>query len=191
MSTRVFNLTEARFECTFGRGCAGICCRNGRPPVYADEEARITQQMDALLPLMRPGAASAIEQAGFMSRRRKAGTHSLRVVGGWCVFFNAGCVLHQLGAAEGQKYRYKPFACATFPLERDPTRGWYVRQKGLLGEVWDLPCLDPAGGQAVAASSLSDEVRFIEASGSQRATADVPSRRQVVEDQRLPKLKRS
>lgn len=162
MSTRVFNLTEARFECTFGRGCAGICCKNGRPPVSDDEEARITQRMDALLPLMRPGAASAIEQAGFMSRRRKAGTHSLRVVDGWCVFFNAGCVLHQLGAAEGQKYRYKPFACATFPLERDPTRGWYVRQKGLLGEVWDLPCLDPAGGQAAAASSLGDEVRLME-----------------------------
>jgi hypothetical protein len=161
MSIRVFNLTDARFECTFGRGCAGICCRNGRPPVYHDEQARIHGRMDALLPLMRPGAAAVAEQHGFMSRRRKAGTHTLRVVDGWCVFFNGGCVLHQLGAAEGDSFRYKPFACATFPLEQHPTLGWYVRQKGLLGEVWDLPCLDPAGGQGPAESSLAEELRLL------------------------------
>ena len=163
MSLRVFNLTEARFECTFGRGCAGICCRNGRPPVHGDEEARITERLDALLPLMRPRAARVAGRDGFMSRRRKAGTHTPRVVDGWCVFFNAGCVLHQLGTAEGQTYRYKPFACATFPLEEHHTRGWYVRQKGVLGEVWDLPCLDPSGGQPTAASTLDEELRLVEA----------------------------
>jgi Fe-S-cluster containining protein len=178
MPVRVFNLTEARFECTFGRGCAGICCRNGRPPVYDDEAARIAGRMDALLPLMRTSAARVAVQAGFMSRRRKAGTHTLRVVDGWCVFFNTGCVLHQLGAAEAQTYRYKPFACATFPLEQHHTRGWYVRQKGLLGEVWDLPCLDPSTGQPAAASTLGEELRLIDDGGSpgadRRAAADRP-----------------
>lgn len=132
--------------------------------MYENEEAAITARIDALLPLMRPAAAALTTKSGFMSRRRKAGTHTLRVVDGWCVFFNSGCVLHRLGAAEGETFRYKPFACATFPLERHPTRGWYVRQKGLLGEIWDLPCLDPAGGHQPAASTLHDELRLAESS---------------------------
>jgi hypothetical protein len=163
VALRVFNLTDARFECTFGRGCDGICCRNGRPPVYDAEAARITARMDVLLPMLRPAAAAVVTRFGFLSRRRKAGTHMLRVVQGWCVFFNAGCVLHRLGADEGGVFRYKPFACATFPLDRHPVRGWYVRQKGLLGEIWDLPCLDPHQ-QAPAAASLSHELRLVEQS---------------------------
>jgi hypothetical protein len=161
---RVLNLREARFECTFGRGCAGICCRNGRPPVYADEAERIHASLSKLTPLMRPAAASAVAAGGFMSGRRKAGTTSLRVVDGWCVFFNDGCVLHRLGAMEGSTFRYKPFSCAVFPLEQHPTRGWYVRQKGLLGEVWDLPCLDPMATPMPAARSLGAELALVEAS---------------------------
>ena len=166
MRLPVFNLNEARFECTFGRGCAGGCCRNGRPPVYADEQHRIESQLDRLLPLMRPEAAALVSAEGILSRRRKSGTHSLRVVAGWCVFFNHGCVLHTLGAAEGDKFRYKPWACATFPLEQHPTHGWYVRQKGLLGEVWDLFCLDPAQSQMPAARSLTEEIALIAPSAS-------------------------
>lgn len=162
MSIPVFNLTEARFECTFGRGCDGICCRDGRPPVYPEEIAQITWQLPKLLPLMRPEAAAAARRDGFMTRRIKAGTHTLRVVDGWCVFYNAGCVLHRHGEAEGDKFRYKPSVCATFPLERHSRRGWYVRQKGLLGEEWGLFCLDPAGGQGPAASSLQEELDLIE-----------------------------
>ena len=36
----------------------------------------------------------------------------MRVVDGWCVFFNQGCVLHKLGASEGDKFRYKPAPCS-------------------------------------------------------------------------------
>ena len=117
--------------------------------------------MNDLLPLMRPSAATLAATAGFMSRRPKADTHTLRVVDGWCVFFHGGCVLQRLGAAEGEPFRYKPFACATFPLERHPTRGWYVRQKGFLGEIWDLPCLDPAGGHPPAETTLGLELTLI------------------------------
>jgi hypothetical protein len=85
--------------------------------VYEKEGSRIQANLLKLLPLMRPAAAAVAARAGFLSRRRKAGTTMLRVVGGWCVFFNAGCVLHEAGAAEGDKFRYKPLACATFPLE--------------------------------------------------------------------------
>ena len=158
----VFNLHEARFECTFGRGCDGVCCRNGRPPVYPDEFRRIGDNLDRFVPLLRPEAAALVARDGFMSRRRKSGTTTLRVIGGWCVFFNAGCTLHRVGLMEGDAARYKPFACATFPLEKHPTHGWYVRQKGLLGEVWDLRCLDPARGHPPAAESLTRELRMIE-----------------------------
>jgi hypothetical protein len=162
MAGAVFNLHEARFECTFGRGCDGICCRNGRPPISPDEEQRLSETLPRLTPLMRPEAAQLVHRHGFLSRRRKGGHQALRVVDGWCVFFNAGCVLHRLGLTEGDAYRYKPFVCATFPLERHPTRGWYVRQKGLLGEKWDLFCLDPTRGQPPAAQSLVQELSMIE-----------------------------
>jgi hypothetical protein len=158
---RVLNLNEARFDCTFGRGCEGVCCKNGRPPVYEEEAARIRENLPKLLPLMRPEAATLAADRGFLSRRRKAGARMMRVVDGWCVFFNAGCVLHKTGAAEGDKFRYKPFMCAVFPLEKHYREGWYVRQKGLLGEIWDLPCLDPAGSERPAADSLSEELALL------------------------------
>ena len=50
----------------------------------------------------------------------------LRVQDSWCVFFNQGCVLHKVGAAEGDKYRYKPAPCALFPLGRTEKGDWYV-----------------------------------------------------------------
>ena len=37
----VINLSEAKFECTYGRGCAGLCCQNGRPGVYPEEVERL------------------------------------------------------------------------------------------------------------------------------------------------------
>jgi hypothetical protein len=82
----------------------------------------------------------------------------LRVVDGWCVFFHQGCVLHKVGAAEGDKYRYKPAPCALFPLARTDQGDWYVRQKGFEGEEWDLFCLDPQSSPMPAAQSLQDEV---------------------------------
>ncbi len=81
-----------------------------------------------------------------------------RLVKGWCVFFHQGCVLHRAGAAEGDKFRYKPAACALFPLERDERDRWYVRQRGFKGERWDLFCLDPKASPVRAADSLREEI---------------------------------
>jgi len=151
----VLNLHEVTFECTFGRGCEGVCCRNGRPPVSAEEAARLDANLGKFLPLMTPGARRAVEEGGYASRRVKAGMPMLRVVGGWCVFFNEGCVLHKVGAAEGDKFRYKPEPCSLFPLERDDADNWYVRQHGFKGEKWDLFCLAPGCSQVRAAESLA------------------------------------
>ena len=97
MSLAILNLDSARFDCTFGRGCEGVCCHNGRPPVHPEEAKRIDQQMDRILPLLRPPARDLVSQVGYLSRRRKAGQPMARVADGWCVFFNRGCVLHRLG----------------------------------------------------------------------------------------------
>lgn len=161
MHLPVLNLREARFECTFGRGCDGICCSNGRPPVSADEIGRIRANLATFLPMMRPEAAAVVERDGFTSRRRKAGEVMLRVVNGWCVFFRAGCVLHRAGIEEGDKFRYKPFVCAVFPLEKDERVGWYVRQKGFRNEIWDLFCLDATKTTASAAETLGEELSLI------------------------------
>ena len=157
-SLPVINLTEAKFECIYGRGCDGICCQNGRPPVYEDDRQRIQRSLSRIRPLMRPEAQELLDRAGFVSRRRKVGQPMLRVVGGWCIFFNEGCVLHKLGAAEGDRYRYKPILCALFPLDRDSSGEWHVRQKGYAGEKWDLFCLDPKASPRLAAESLEEEL---------------------------------
>jgi hypothetical protein len=99
----------------------------------------------------------------------------LRVVDAWCVFFNEGCVLHKVGAAEGDKYRYKPAACALFPLAKDENDRWYIRQRGFKGEPWDLFCLDPQNTAMPAAESLRDEfglaMRYDEEAAVERLTA--------------------
>jgi Fe-S-cluster containining protein len=157
----VLNLQQARFECTFGRGCDGICCRNGRPPVYPEEERQIDACLPRILPALRPEARAAVEKAGYLSHRRKAGQRVTRVVRGWCVFFNQGCTLHALGASEGAAFRYKPIVCSMFPLAKDGRDRWYVRQQGYKGEVWDLSCLDPAATAVPARESLSDEIALV------------------------------
>ena len=155
----VVNLGTATFECIYGRGCDGICCQNGRPPVEPDEAKLMSDNLPRILPLLRPDARALVERDGFLSNRKKTGHPMLRVAGGWCVFFNEGCVLHKIGAAEGQSFRYKPAACALFPLERsDATGEWFVRQWGYKGEQWDLFCLNPKQSPRPAADSLREEI---------------------------------
>src|SRR5436853_594404 len=78
------------------------------------------------------------ENVGLLSDRRQDCLPMLRVVAGWCLFFNQGCVFHKVGAAEGESYKYKPSACALFPIAKDEKGRWYVRQHGYKGEAWDL-----------------------------------------------------
>jgi hypothetical protein len=166
-SLPVINLSEAKFECIYGRGCDGICCRNGRPGVYPEEVERLDANMHKFLPHLRPEARRLIEAQGYVSNRRKGGLPMLRVVGGWCVFFHQGCVLHKVGAAEGDKYRYKPAPCALFPLAKTDAGEWYVRQKGVEGEVWDLFCLDPAASPRPATQSLREELEMAQQVGAE------------------------
>jgi hypothetical protein len=156
----VVNQAAATFECIFGRGCDGICCQNGRPSVGPEEVARIQGQLARALPLMRPEARELVEASGFTSNRKKVGQPMLRVVGGWCVFHNGGCVLHKLGMADGESYRYKPTQCALFPLDKDDDGTWYVRQWDYLGEVWDLFCLNPKQSPVPAVESLKMEIEL-------------------------------
>src|SRR5262249_17346870 len=107
---------------------------------------------------LRPEARAVVEEHGYLTRRRKLGLPMMRVVEGWCVFFHQGCVLHKVGAEEGDKYRYKPAACALFPLAKDEHDQWNVRQKGLNGESWNLFCLDPKISSTPAAETLKEEI---------------------------------
>ena len=158
----ILNLSEARFECIYGRGCDGICCQNGRPGVYPEEEERIRANLDKFLPELRPEARKIVDKSDFLSKRRKDGLPMLRVVGGWCIFFHQGCVLHKVGAVEGDKYRYKPAPCALFPVSRTEKGDWYIRQRGVEGEAWDLFCLDPAASDRPAEESLTEEIQLAE-----------------------------
>lgn len=153
----VVNAETATFDCVFGRGCDGICCKNGRPSVTPEEQAVIAAVLPRALPHLRPEARKLVEAGGFISNRTKIGQPMLRVAGGWCVLFNGGCVLHKIGAEDGDPYQYKPTQCALFPLEKGEG-GWYVRQWGYEGEQWDLFCLNPKQSDRPAVESLAGEL---------------------------------
>jgi hypothetical protein len=159
---------DATFDCSFGRGCDGVCCRNGRPSVDAAEAVRITALLPRVLPRLRPEARKLVEAEGFLSNRKKLGQPMLRVAGGWCVLFNAGCTLHGVGAEDGDPLAYKPSQCALFPLEKGDA-GWYVRQWGYEGEQWDLFCLNPANTARPARETLAGELAL-----AARFEADAP-----------------
>ncbi len=159
-SLPIVNEVEAKFECIYGRGCDGICCQNGRPLVYPEEVENLDANLARFLPELRPEARAVVEQRGYLSKRRKLGLPVVRVQGGWCVFFNQGCVLHKLGAQEGDKYKYKPIACSLFPLAKDERDRWYIRQQGYKGEEWKLFCLEPGATSVPAAESLREEIEL-------------------------------
>lgn len=157
-SLPIANAETATFDCVFGRGCEGICCKNGRPSVGPDEAARMTAVLPRVLPRLRPEARKLVEDEGFLSNRTKLGQPMVRVADGWCVFFNAGCVLHQVGAEDGDPFRYKPTQCALFPLDQEDDGTWYVRQWGYRGEKWNLFCLNPKQSDRPAVESLAGEI---------------------------------
>jgi Fe-S-cluster containining protein len=161
-SLPVLNLKEAKFECIFGRGCEGICCQKGKPPVTDDDIARIELAMPKALPHLRDAARKKIEKVGYLSNWRKEHKPTLRVADGWCVFFNQGCVLHKLGMAEGDSFKYKPVLCAVFPLDVADNGQWYIRQRGFLHEPWDLFCLDPNASPKPATESMKSELELAE-----------------------------
>jgi Fe-S-cluster containining protein len=170
----VANADTATFDCSFGRGCDGPCCRNGRPSVTPAERAVIASVLPRVLPLLRPAARTLLETEGFTSARTKLGQPMVRVAGGWCVFFNAGCVLHAVGAEDGDSYQYKPAQCALFPLDKTDDGAWYVRQWGVEEEGWDLFCLNPANSPRPATESLAAEMALAtKLDASERAGAGV------------------
>lgn len=163
-SLPVLNADTATFECTFGRGCEGICCQEGRPCTDEGERKIIQDNLSKFLPEMRPRAAEAARKGGFATNRVKMGGKTLRVVDGWCIFFNKGCVLHKVGITEGDAYKYKPYVCAIFPLHphhSKPGGVHYVRQWGYEGEGWDLFCLNPKESKKKAVETLKDEIAIV------------------------------
>ena len=77
------------------------------------------------------------------------------------MFLNDGFGLHKVGAAGGDKNRYKPATCITFPLDETDDGVPYVRQWGLLGEAWELACLDPKASKKKPTQSLAEELAFV------------------------------
>ena len=159
-SLPVLNLKEKTYECTYGRGCEGVCCQNGRPGVNAEERQRIDDNLDRFLPELRPEARALHRTRRVSQPPHKMGEPMIRVADGWCVFFNKGCVLHKVGAEEGDKLRYKPMRCAVFPLDHADDGTWYLRQHGYRGEAWDLFCLAPNASSRPAVETLQPEVEI-------------------------------
>ena len=151
----IINSDTARFECTYGRGCDGHCCREGRPLLYAEEIEKLEASRGTWLPLLRPEARRTVARRGFFTNRARYGQRVARNSSGWCVFFHAGCVLHRLGP---DPFGLKPAVCALFPIQQDAKNRWFIRQKGFNGEKWDLRCLNPESTSTPARESLTHEI---------------------------------
>lgn len=154
------NAETATFECIYGRGCDGKCCRNGRPGLHPEEKKRLEANLKRFLPHLRPKARKIVEQGGIVTKRVRHGLPLVPVEGSWCVFFNEGCVLHKVGAMEGDSYKYKPIQCALFPLLEDDDGSWYVRQWEWKKEPWDIFCLNPQESTMKATESLKQEMEL-------------------------------
>jgi hypothetical protein len=172
----VVNADQATFECTFGRGCEGLCCKNGRPSVTEAEAKIIEASLDRFLPHLRPEAQKLLQKQGWLGRRLKVGLPMLRVVKEWCVFFHEGCVLHKVGLEEGDFSKYKPIQCSLFPLEPNGDGTWYVRQWGVEDEGWDLLCLNPENSRKKAVETLAPEIAVAEALPEDYTWGDDPGR---------------
>ena len=157
----VKNLDTARFECVFPR-CGGPCCHESRPNVTAGEVARIDRVLPRALGRMRPRARAVVARKGWRTRRLKSGLPTLAVKDRACVFYNEGCVLHSIGAEEGDTTKYKPATCVLFPIDAAPGGGFEVRQWGRKGEKWNLFCLDPTASAKEARNTLRTELAFLE-----------------------------
>jgi Fe-S-cluster containining protein len=160
---QVENLNSARFRCIFPV-CGGICCKTGRPSLTPDDVRRIERDLQKFVPHLRPDVRRFLKRHPWLSRRKKQRNPTLAVAGGWCVFYNEGCILQKVGMAEGEPWRYKPEVCVRFPLE--PVHGrpgrYYVRQWDYRGEGWDLFCLNPAEDPTRAFESLQAEIQYLE-----------------------------
>lgn len=156
----VKNLDTARFECVFPR-CGGPCCHESRPNVTPGEVTRIDDVLPRALARMRPRARSVVEKQGWRTRRLKSHLPTLAVKDRACVFYNEGCVLHAIGAEEGDSTKYKPATCVLFPIDAAPGGGYEVRQWGRKGEKWNLFCLDPSASAKEARATLRTEVEFL------------------------------
>lgn len=161
-SLPIVNAETAKFECTFGRGCEGVCCQEGKPPLTDLDLANIEAAFPKIKSQMRDAARKKVDKIGYLSNWRKAGMPTLRVADGWCVFFNQGCLFHKLGMEEGDSFKYKPFYCAIFPLEQTEKGDWYIRQRGLEKEKWDVFCLNPKNSPKLAVESMKDEIACVE-----------------------------
>ncbi|MFN8074958.1 MAG: hypothetical protein U0Q15_21120 [Kineosporiaceae bacterium] len=126
----------SRWQCLFGRGCAGIeaqrpddgCCTLGAHFSDADDEARVAGWAARLTPadwqFSRADWAATVTETDDDGTTSTARTTAL--VDGACVFLNrpgfaagAGCALHALAAREGvDPLHAKPDVCWQLPLRR-------------------------------------------------------------------------
>jgi Fe-S-cluster containining protein len=160
---QIENAHAARFRCVFPV-CGGLCCKTGRPSVTPDDVERIRRDYDKFVPLMRPDVRRFLKRHPWLSSRKKDRNRTLSVAGGWCVFYNDGCILQKVGMDEGEPWRYKPDVCVRFPIEpvRNREGHYYVRQWEYRGEGWDLFCLNPAEDPTPVTESLKAEIGYLE-----------------------------
>jgi hypothetical protein len=111
---------------------------NGRPAVEKDEQERIAANLPKFLPHLRPARAPPRREVGLPLRPGEGRPADAQGEPGLVRVLERRLRAAQVGASEGDRFKYKPWRCALFPSTRDRKSGeWYVRPARRRGEAWD------------------------------------------------------
>jgi len=134
--------------------CAAPCCR-GAAAAGRDKIEKIQATLPEIMPLLRPASARVIARKGFYCAQAthrsdfqpEEEPHWLRIVDGYCVFYNDAligghCALHAYCVQRGLPVlSLKPQVCYLFPISK-PVNHWVTVRR------WnELPCLRPTNGE--------------------------------------------
>ena len=154
----IVNLDEARFECTFGRGCDGVCCKEGRPLVYPDEVGRIAEALEKLQVEAPPRGPGGRGEEGVPQRPASPGPPRPAQRRRLVPVLPRGMPPAPTRAGGRGQVPVQAGRLLLFPIQQDEHDRWYIRQRGFHRETWDLFCLDPRIHPRPAAETLVEEI---------------------------------
>jgi len=137
VSTQIF---ERKFVCDLN-ACKGACCVEGDAgaPISLDEIDQLENNLENILPYMRPEGAEAVEKSGVFYMDDENEPVTTLINGNECafVFFDENgiskCAIEK-AHAEGKSSFKKPISCHLYPIREKQ----FNEFKALTYDVWPI-----------------------------------------------------
>lgn len=140
------SITKLKFACDTSK-CRNDCCLWGCF-ITKEEIKKVNKHLDGISKHMRLEAKKTLAKKGFLTDSVEDGIHSVRVVGGKCIFLSKlptggeGCAIHWYCIENGIDHRdLKPQRCLLFPISP-------VSRGRISFRVWEIPCMKNVGKDA-------------------------------------------